>query len=574
MTISSLYKLLEIEYTTLIDSLSYFGKIQQGKKGLDVDVLNKERFVLLDTFDTIFNDAKIDNVKSIIQYCEYRVQNTKNIHLLSRYYYALFVMTHHNKYVEPIIKYNILLLNYYYSTISRKGHLWEFCDILEQTINIYLKNNKKNLHEIKDYILKLLSDTQDVPQLYIQILQILLKVKVFKSKELVEIPIHCKTLYLQEEDVNKKILLLELAIKFSEKVQDKDIYAYASEQLGDVLLTTISPDDENNIIISHQNENIYHRILKLYKNAKTDSKIRNIQKRIAENKKLHKYITFPITVSEKKINEVYDVINEIVKTQVEGDITTLIARLSYNNEGCLLPLKAQIQTSHVDDFYYSTAMEAINVDRWGNKRKTTHISNAIFQQFEYQYKLISYHYIVLLIYNSIKMGKLDKEKLKDILCEFGFNSTLQYHRADKKYHISVYEILNIGLDEYLKQIELFIDNKNADWRFVIDFLTPKFELLIRILAEELGAIVRTLSDDGAEQFVVLERILNDETLKKSFNEDDILLFKHTFTKDGLNIRNDVAHGLLMPNEYTAEKATLVFISILRLSKALIKRTSD
>ena len=37
-----------------------------------------------------------------------------------------------------------------------------------------------------------------------------------------------------------------------------------------------------------------------------------------------------------------------------------------------------------------------------------------------------------------------------------------------------------------------------------------------------------------------------------------------------NIRNDVAHGLLMPEEYTPYRALLVFMSILRLAKATRK----
>lgn len=52
--------------------------------------------------------------------------------------------------------------------------------------------------------------------------------------------------------------------------------------------------------------------------------------------------------------------------------------------------------------------------------------------------------------------------------------------------------------------------------------------------------------------------------------NDLLLFKQTFTNEGYNIRNDVAHGLLMPEEYTPYRALLVFMSILRLAKAARK----
>lgn len=72
--------------------------------------------------------------------------------------------------------------------------------------------------------------------------------------------------------------------------------------------------------------------------------------------------------------------------------------------------------------------------------------------------------------------------------------------------------------------------------------------------------------DGEVQFVTLEKILAEPKLKDIFNDDDIFLFNHTFTKEGLNIRNEVAHGLLLPQDYTSEIALLVFLSVLRLSK--------
>ena len=50
----------------------------------------------------------------------------------------------------------------------------------------------------------------------------------------------------------------------------------------------------------------------------------------------------------------------------------------------------------------------------------------------------------------------------------------------------------------------------------------------------------------------------------------MLLFKQTFTNDGYNIRNNVAHGMYIPQEYTSTKALLVFVSILRLAKATMR----
>lgn len=50
--------------------------------------------------------------------------------------------------------------------------------------------------------------------------------------------------------------------------------------------------------------------------------------------------------------------------------------------------------------------------------------------------------------------------------------------------------------------------------------------------------------------MLLDQLLNQKVLTQVFDQDDLLLFKQTFTNEGYNIRNDVAHGLLMPEEYT------------------------
>ena len=118
----------------------------------------------------------------------------------------------------------------------------------------------------------------------------------------------------------------------------------------------------------------------------------------------------------------------------------------------------------------------------------------------------------------------------------------------------------------MNQCQKYIDGKEVDCRFCIDFLTPKFESLVRIFARELGVDIREVYDNNTSQLKTLEKILQDEKLKEVFNNDDLFLFRHTFIKEGLNIRNDVAHGLLMPTDYTVNKAILVFLSVLRLSK--------
>ncbi len=70
--------------------------------------------------------------------------------------------------------------------------------------------------------------------------------------------------------------------------------------------------------------------------------------------------------------------------------------------------------------------------------------------------------------------------------------------------------------------------------------------------------------------ILLDGLLYKDCLHQVFDNNDMLLFRQTFTNDGYNIRNNMAHGLYIPQEYTSTKALLVFVSILRLAKATMR----
>ena len=106
-----------------------------------------------------------------------------------------------------------------------------------------------------------------------------------------------------------------------------------------------------------------------------------------------------------------------------------------------------------------------------------------------------------------------------------------------------------------------------DWRYCLIFLSTQFEGLLRDVISKLGGTTTRIKKEKDTELVPLEGLLNSQCLNKVFSEDDLLMFRMAFTKDGYNIRNDVAHGMLLPQEYNAMRTMLVFVSIIRLTKA-------
>jgi hypothetical protein len=145
---------------------------------------------------------------------------------------------------------------------------------------------------------------------------------------------------------------------------------------------------------------------------------------------------------------------------------------------------------------------------------------------------------------------------------------------------SAYNWLNLmapGLHSFLIQLETsFLVNKKltyTNWILPIDSLTLKFEGALREFIKVIGGNTTILKKNELQE-MLLDDLLNCETAKKVFSNHDLALFKMIFTKNGDNIRHNVAHGFYHPNNYNIENCCKVFLCILRLSKYKLVSNKD
>jgi hypothetical protein len=65
----------------------------------------------------------------------------------------------------------------------------------------------------------------------------------------------------------------------------------------------------------------------------------------------------------------------------------------------------------------------------------------------------------------------------------------------------------------------------------------------------------------------LNNILDNDDLKKHFNEDDLLFFNYLFSGgSGIDLRNNVAHCFYGHDEYHPDKMLLLIAALLRIGK--------
>lgn len=176
--------------------------------------------------------------------------------------------------------------------------------------------------------------------------------------------------------------------------------------------------------------------------------------------------------------------------------------------------------------------------------------------------------------------------------KLSYNSVLSYlegtwynETIERKYHGRIVEVkpidtLKPGLERFFEELGKFSEDNSyrCDFVTVIDSLTLKVEGLLRYFCEKIGIATFKTRQKGSQK-LVMEKLLDDlladiahqpslrPEQKTYFDEEDRILIKYVLAeKVGLNLRNEVAHGLMDIFEYTFERIVILFCIIIKLSK--------
>lgn len=569
-TVESIRAYLESQYQTKNFSYNLFQDISSDDE-LVLKEMGYNRFLLNENFDKVWETASLDEPtkNDVIAYCTQRLIETQNQHLLARYNHALLVMTKNNLYANGAIEAYFKVVDLYLEESKKDTQLaFEFLDTVKCLLQLCISYNKAKIDVLVAYLQKIL-DQNYSKKLQTGVLGIFACERVFKAKDIQIMPDKCLEIYNEIEDRNWKERALEIGLMLSQRLNDNEKIHIFAELLGDITLLDIQEYDGVNIAISHMNEIVFQKAITYYKLAKNEDKVRATTLRLEENRTHHQYPRIPIHTKADNRELFVKSLNQLVRETLEKSLLEILYPICRFNPSSLLITNEQIENlaSKTDDYYYTSCFEAVSVDKWGNKHPTTHKAVCIRDSFCIWFRQSTLLYIPILLCNCMKYKKQNINQFRGVLKKSGLFVSIPVKRSGGYVHIPLYDIVGKGLEDFIRQNnESFKDNSKADWRFSIDFLTPKFEFIIRSIASILDIPVVKTQKDGEVQFITLEKILSDPKLKDVFDDDDILLFKHTFTKDGMNVRNNVAHGLYLPEDYTQEIAVLVFLSVLRLCK--------
>lgn len=566
------YKKIESEYEVKNHSwnlFSDFGNLSEVDK-----VYARYEFLSLNNFESnLFKKEIEESKKQIINYFTYRIQEVKNPNLLAKYNHLLLYITRNNNYAAKAIDCYQEVLSYYLSIYNKGFNTLYFSDILSDIILLSTKH-KINENALKNQIDGYLKDSSLSSKIKTFILEIIGRNehKLFKSAELLNYPQLCIDIATNEDDTNIKERLLKIAVLLAQKVSNKELGKIANEMLGDLEYSHILPPDKNNIAISHLNENHYNKIINYYRLAGQKEKVTKAIKEFEENKKHHRYIKIQSKIPMKNAQQIYEAVNEYLEQLLEKTSEILILQLCFDNGSLLFPsnervketVEKQMEQSDMHK-YFSSKLNDFN-------NNTTSVSHEKLGEHQFYDVFLQNHtlpFMVELLNRAINKKKIGYFQIKKTLEKAAFGISFDVNRGDSVINYTWFSLIDIGIREFFKQLQKAVKMKQTDWRFTIDFLVPKFEAIFREIVENAGGDITKVKENGDSEMKPLEDLFASSIIKEIFNEDDIFLFRHTFTKVGWNIRNNVAHGLYKSFDYTLSKAILVFLCILRLNKVTI-----
>ena len=573
ISLEELYCKLESDYRISKGRNLYFDFFE-AKNDSEKVHFNYERELLLSYKDHFKSFLSTNDKAKLAEYCSKRLLIAENIHLLCIYSFSMFHLSKDKKYLFDAISYSEKILQELY-LIGEKDNGFEFGELFDFLYPLCKQYNKadKLITIVNEaiinsdscfhfYILVILNNFIEKQKPVINIK------KDFNQESLVKL---CLQDYDSETDSRKQERLLDFALNFSKHISNSVLRKKVCETKGDYLISHLTPNDDRNIIIRHYNNSKLVNAIGLYKEAKNEEKRKYAILQYEENKSKLQYIKFTHSISKEEYEKRTLVRKEAIDSiSKEGHFQILRALCGFGIDWFCLDADRLYQAvqNQIKEFVYTQFTYAVKSDSYNNKRQCTHEEIILHQLFNFQFRQYAFYIFTQVLAITMKNNTFSFDTLKEDLCRMGFNCFVVHKEHNGERILTTpFNMVENGLHEFLVQHQKFVNGEKTDWRFCISFLSTQFEGIMRIIVKSLEEPI-VKERDGDREFITLESLLKTKALKSIFTKEDLLLFSQTYTKVGYNIRNDVAHGLLLPQEYTASKALLVFVSILRLAKGI------
>lgn len=348
--------------------------------------------------------------------------------------------------------------------------------------------------------------------------------------------------------------LLELAIDLAQKTENFDNQKKFINQLGDFYV------EQGKRIGGMMAHNSFFQAMNCYKETSNTEKLNQVSVLMQKAKENNGLTNVNFSYSDPKLDFYFEIMNNGINSLLKLEDSNSI--IEYLISGIDLYPKA----SMLDSFHKPESLDYVTNTTFDKNKNISLNTNKGYNSYAIQIKLNTLEQLKLIFNLGQKNGKLN------------YNSLRNYFETETWYYItenSLESEVNSTnwLDLILPPIKMYFDLieneedttlNNQKLILVIDSLTLKFEGVLRDFLFRIGGQTIESDENGTGERISFERLLNNDVFKLFVAEDECAFFKHLFTRDGINLRNNIAHCFYKPNDYSPKLVWLLICAFLKL----------
>ncbi|MDD3756436.1 MAG: DUF4209 domain-containing protein, partial [Bacteroidales bacterium] len=340
------------------------------------------------------------------------------------------------------------------------------------------------------------------------------------------------------------------------------------EKLGDYYISIVKKEKYEDLVANYY----YTNALEEYKKANNKEKVEQTAVLLEQAKKTINLKQVPFEIEDeifnKLLNQWWDSTKEETTQLIEnGNAKDIYGYLILNN---LLPKAALLNEEIKPDMLDLVTTMTFDINK--NVRKNKSFAINVYSLY---INNLSIKKIWLVVSKGIKSGKISYDSLIDYLKNYSwYGHDFTYLDINNEIHgFNWIELLSPSLQSFFVQAEIDLKtNRHHPQGYIlaIDSLVLKFEGLLREFSRMIGAQTIEIKDNGTEERIAFDKLLDNEKLKLLIPEDDIAFFKFLFTSNGMNLRNNVAHCFYTTKNYKSDIMLLLIVALLRLGNYKLK----
>jgi hypothetical protein len=236
------------------------------------------------------------------------------------------------------------------------------------------------------------------------------------------------------------------------------------------------------------------------------------------------------------------------------------------------PTKEFLKKTAVKPEAWLAGVNTIKFDINKNIRslKSDSSDEGFWYAYSYQLKHSILPYLHYLFIPGIKSGKLGYLSMIEYLAKYSWlgQTFTKIDLGGQPLKYNWIGVIAPSLIEYFTQMQAALLDKTyrSNYILCVDSLTLKMEGILRDFAQKLNAGTSKGYQSGM-QVRYIHELLQDDIIQNHFSEDDRIFFDFLFVnKEGIDIRNNVAHCFYDYSDYGFDQMHLLMAALLRIGR--------